>query len=254
MKKQYSIMIVAIGVLLALLLSPSVGRANYVDSLTDVTMHWDTFGYTLGSGITGITWSNQQSSISAGLNGSVQTDSVNDWTSPIGASLPLGVFGMSAANDQQLRARSGAQMGTIVNEWGYQFGDFLANRSGDFTVSGSGDITFFVDADIIVSIASALGSGDWFYTLGSAMLTVDGSSVELSHELYNYYGGGWTENISGQSPLSITMSFIDGQVGHLGADVYSATRASVPEPSTMLLLGFGLAGIFGLGKRKSSAA
>jgi hypothetical protein len=229
----------AVLVSLAVLLSFSIVQANALIANTDVSMDWNTFGMT----VTGVTlnFTPQSSSVSP-------VDVVTDWTTPISYS----AAGGSASADASAIAASSA-VNYPLGSYGFAVYDFLADRLGTFTVSGTGSVTFSVWASIAQSMAvsgTAFGG-----TLGEAGLKLADGNGNIVNALFS---NALDSNgvFAGSQLLSVSMDFSNANnlAGNFSAWVDSFTYASVPEPSTILLIGFGIAGLLGFGRTKSSTA
>lgn len=229
----------AVLVSLAVLLSPSIVQANALIANTDVSMDWSTFGVT----VTGVTFNfvPQSSSVSP-------VDVVTDWTTPISYS---GAGGSATANASAIAASSAVNY--PLGTYGFAIYDLLADRLGTFTVSGSGSVMFSVMASITQSMdvsGTAFGG-----TLGEAGLKLaDGNGQVNSFVFSNVLDSNGA--FAGSQLLSVSMDFSNANnlAGNFSAWVDSYTYASVPEPSTMLLIGMGIAGLLGFGRAKSSTA
>ena len=131
-----------------------------------------------------------------------------------------------------------------------------AGRALEFYVSsGSGTLTFSVEYELEQDMETdTLGNyaeADAWVWLGLYNLdkcTDDYRLVALNNEIYD--GDSLSESISGI--LFVSLSFDEGESGWLDAGVENyASTCSVPLPTTILLLGSGLFGLAGFGRRKS---
>lgn len=125
-----------------------------------------------------------------------------------------------------------------------------ATRSGYFTVAGAGRITITIPYDISLQVyadAPPLESARGLAGAGLYMLNTSNYSASSDYQ--------FLQDVTGAQGgfLTASLDFLDGQSGSFQVLVEGGAEASsVPEPSTMSLLGLGLAGAALLRKRKKS--
>jgi hypothetical protein len=123
-----------------------------------------------------------------------------------------------------------------------------------FTVSGDGTMTYAFDYNFFMASdptpgGTAAGLGNVFFQLG--LFNQNGFPI-----LFNYFA----DSASGtdmDSTLSglLTWNFTDGQTGFFAAYADASARVdAVPEPSTIILLVSGLAGLAVCRRRKGASA
>ncbi|MCA9216422.1 MAG: VPDSG-CTERM sorting domain-containing protein [Planctomycetales bacterium] len=157
------------------------------------------------------------------------------------------VGGASSAFMGSLNAPAGASAGLKLDQW---------NNTGKFgaTAFGVADFTFGTDyvLNSDTQIAYVMdGSSTSFYVNGALAETQPGVSFALSGltglgHAYNHSNGGSVDALNG------TILGVAVYDSALSADAVAGHyNAFVPEPSTSVLLGFGLLGLLGARRQRS---
>lgn len=89
---------------------------------------------------------------------------------------------------------------------------------------------------------------DWGTVTDAFNAYADGSGTAFFHKDWNPIRTGNSGLITFAAPVS-TLTFVDGGIGEVGIDNLVVTKAAVPEPMSLLLLGFGLVGLAGMRRR-----
>ena len=105
------------------------------------------------------------------------------------------------------------------------------------------------EEEVLTLSTSFFGLGD-ILEEGETSFEVDFHGGILNDPLdYGMTTTGWiTLNTTGL--LMIDLEATEGDFYYYGAELTAATTAPVPEPSTMLLMGFGLAGLVGYNRKR----
>jgi hypothetical protein len=127
----------------------------------------------------------------------------------------------------------------------WQYGTFTANRNGRLEVS----VEYYLHQNLTTDVGTAQASSEAWLWL--ARTDIDDIYSENLFAMYNYITGDYGKF----GTLTVSLFFNKGDTGELSVGVWNETTSAnpVPEPATIILLGFGLVGIAGLGKMRLAA-
>ncbi|KJS28600.1 MAG: hypothetical protein VR64_23755 [Desulfatitalea sp. BRH_c12] len=169
-----------------------------------------------------------------------------------GADAPYGMDGYTAGD------YTGIYIGTLTGgnndnlastTWETIFSDFLGSPY-DVTAITKVDEPDLSTGDLTITYDPGLLTGTWSTTGSDPAVGVSFYSIKGAQEFALYYvdpalqSGTWTTrhllNGGGNIP----------ELSHFTADLVPTSPAPVPEPATIILMGIGLLGIAGFGRRK----
>jgi hypothetical protein len=120
----------------------------------------------------------------------------------------------------------------------------VTDIGGSFSINDENGDVLLADLDWLnIATAGTVGALNFLGTANLTNITYGGSNADLLHLFNN--GGGTTVSFQFSPPLSLTQLTRDGSVNSTS---YSGT--TVPEPGTIMLLGSGLFGLAGWGRKK----
>ena len=132
------------------------------------------------------------------------------------------------------------------NLGGYAFVQNMPHQTGTFTVSGNGTITLEVPYSLNVNlIAANLSEYASAVAEAFAVLSISaGPRTSAREQISQLVNGAVFYNEKRSGTLSLSLQFTDGQKGTFMTLAHTEGSAySVPEPSTLLLIGGGIAGL-----------
>lgn len=247
--------------LAAIVISVSSSAHGAAVSSNSSIINWESLSYKTSEGMSLHFPARSSTSFAAAFSSSSFADdfhSSDGWgsTSALASIVsPSGsAIGSAFTNPRTLFASA-----TASSAFGSPFqSDAAALRSAGFSVSGSGDLTVSVGYSLSQSLSTSLFRefAEGFAFAGLLLYYDDNSAVAADTDvILNSILDGDSLFASRTGTLSATLFFNDGQGGFfdvLGSG-HSAV-APVPEPSTVILLGAGLAGMGLLRKRFKRSA
>ena len=239
-------------------LSPSAYALSIVSNTAEI--YWPLINITMEPNINiNMTHKESISSVSASHNNFsvMDEDRIFDWV-PTGAHSAIINGQNKAIADAFTDSGKLYESAYAYSDSGeYYFSVAAAYRHGRFTVSGDGNITIEVPYLIKMDMAGYLpGDHAEGFSLADLMIFNETSSLyDVSTDEFSdvIYGTNFIDETR-SGTLSVTLAFNDGDSGSFSTGAINLAIVGsppiIPEPTTILLLGSGLIGLAGYGRKK----